>query len=320
MATLVEAYLERLGLPAACLADGPTLPLLETLVEAHLATLPFSNLSQHLAGGDAAPSLSPSRLQEKLLARRHGGNCFELNGLFALLLRDIGLETLLLQCRVWTGRERGNRGKPGYRRHPTHLLLLGNARFLVDVGFGEPPLGPLRYSVGEGSEQVTAEGMRSRMVQLGDGMVQLESWRDAGRDPWHVRASPSPATEAGWVPRLSWAEADVELFGAAAAPCLADFAAAQERCLAEGSTLRQKLVVCRLLREEKVTVAGTQLRITSPRFKRGGRVPTQRVAELGCTEGVRAALLEHYCIPREETSALQLDASVAAPGAWWRHL
>ena len=124
MATLVEAYLERLGLPAACLADGPTLPLLETLVEAHLATLPFSNLSQHLAGGDAAPSLSPSRLQEKLLARRHGGNCFELNGLFALLLRDIGLETLLLQCRVWTGRERGNRGKPGYRRHPTHLLLL----------------------------------------------------------------------------------------------------------------------------------------------------------------------------------------------------
>ena len=90
MATLVEAYLERLGLPAACLADGPTLPLLETLVEAHLATLPFSNLSQHLAGGDAAPSLSPSRLQEKLLARRHGGNCFELNGLFALLLRDIG--------------------------------------------------------------------------------------------------------------------------------------------------------------------------------------------------------------------------------------
>ena len=226
MATLVEAYLERLGLPAACLADGPTLPLLETLVEAHLATLPFSNLSQHLAGGDAAPSLSPSRLQEKLLARRHGGNCFELNGLFALLLRDIGLETLLLQCRVWTGRERGNRGKPGYRRHPTHLLLLvggvqgavqprrrrdaavaemqprcrrdtgchrplcragawlrcvcvasaqivdppcageGNARFLVDVGFGEPPLGPLRYSVGEGSEQVTAEGMRSRMVRL----------------------------------------------------------------------------------------------------------------------------------------------------------
>ena len=99
MATLVEAYLERLGLPAACLADGPTLPLLETLVEAHLATLPFSNLSQHLAGGDAAPSLSPSRLQEKLLARRHGGNCFELNGLFALLLRDIGLwlgDTLVL--------------------------------------------------------------------------------------------------------------------------------------------------------------------------------------------------------------------------------
>ena len=68
----------------------------------------------------------------------------------------------------------------------------GNARFLVDVGFGEPPLGPLRYSVGEGSEQVTAEGMCSRMVRLSRCGTQIPALERAPEGTWSAALAPPP--------------------------------------------------------------------------------------------------------------------------------
>jgi len=80
----VERYLERIG------HRGPIAPTLETLRQVHLAhlmTVPFENLS--VRRGEAIV-LEESRLFEKIVLRRRGGFCYELNGLFAALLRTLG--------------------------------------------------------------------------------------------------------------------------------------------------------------------------------------------------------------------------------------
>jgi N-hydroxyarylamine O-acetyltransferase len=70
---------------------GPLAPASETLRElhvAHLLTVPFENLSVHARQPIA---LDDNTLFEKIVKRRRGGFCYEANGLFAALLRALGL-------------------------------------------------------------------------------------------------------------------------------------------------------------------------------------------------------------------------------------
>jgi len=78
----IDAYLKRINYRGSL---DPTTQTLQQLQVAHLLTVPFENLSIHLAepiilDGDA--------LFEKIVVRRRGGFCYELNGLFAALLRE----------------------------------------------------------------------------------------------------------------------------------------------------------------------------------------------------------------------------------------
>jgi N-hydroxyarylamine O-acetyltransferase len=86
----VSAYLARI------LYDGPvapTLPVLQEIHLAHLRSVPFENLDSHLG---QPISLAVEDLFAKVVQRRRGGFCYELNGLFAALLREIGYEVTLL--------------------------------------------------------------------------------------------------------------------------------------------------------------------------------------------------------------------------------
>jgi N-hydroxyarylamine O-acetyltransferase len=82
----VVAYLDRIGVtaPAACDAAG-----LRMLHRAHQLTVPFENLSIHLA---EPISLDERDLADKIVRRRRGGFCYELNGAFALLLETLGAQ------------------------------------------------------------------------------------------------------------------------------------------------------------------------------------------------------------------------------------
>jgi N-hydroxyarylamine O-acetyltransferase len=126
------AYLERIGIP------GPVAPTLETLTElqaAHLVTVPFENLDIHL--GVPIVVAEPA-LYDKIVRRRRGGFCYELNGLFAALLRQLGYRVTLLAARVHGPRGLG----PPY----DHLALRVDLDepWLVDVGFGRFSRRPLR--------------------------------------------------------------------------------------------------------------------------------------------------------------------------------
>ncbi|MEV6976725.1 arylamine N-acetyltransferase [Kitasatospora sp. NPDC093806] len=129
----VAAYLARIG------ADRPARPgaaELARLQEAHLDAVPFENLSIHL---DEPVVLEPAALLEKIVSRRRGGFCYELNGAFAELLRALGYQVELLAARVFNGPQPG----PPFD-HLALRVLADDTAWLVDVGFGRFTRRPLR--------------------------------------------------------------------------------------------------------------------------------------------------------------------------------
>ena len=87
----------------------PGVELLRRLHRRHLHAVPFENLSIHL--GEDMP-LDESVLFDKIVTRRRGGYCYELNGLFAALLRALGYQVSLLAARVparMQGQEQGGK-------------------------------------------------------------------------------------------------------------------------------------------------------------------------------------------------------------------
>jgi N-hydroxyarylamine O-acetyltransferase len=127
-----DTYLARIGAPRPQRAD---LSALRELQLRHLHTVPFENLSIHL---DEGISLDPKALYHKIVDRRRGGFCYELNGLFGWLLTELGYEVTLLAARV--------HGASSYGPLFDHLALRVDLEqpWLVDVGFGRFSHYPLR--------------------------------------------------------------------------------------------------------------------------------------------------------------------------------
>src|SRR5437588_8928831 len=90
----IPTYLDRINYRGPLNADAETLRQLHV---AHLRSVPFENLSIQ---AHEIISLDDESLFEKIVARRRGGFCYELNGLFAALLRGIGFEVAMLSAEV----------------------------------------------------------------------------------------------------------------------------------------------------------------------------------------------------------------------------
>jgi N-hydroxyarylamine O-acetyltransferase len=166
--TDAAAYLARIG---ARVPETPDLPSLRELMRAHLATVPFENLSIHL-GEDIR--LTDDALLRKIVDRRRGGFCYELNGAFAWLLRDLGYRVTMLGARVYGG---GRLGPP--YDHMTLVVGLDEP-WLVDVGFGRFLAAPVRFGVAE-PQQDPAGTVTFEEVPGPDGYVDLAVLLDGER-------------------------------------------------------------------------------------------------------------------------------------------
>lgn len=118
-------YLDRIDFRGAIRADLATLRALHI---AHQHTVPFENLDVQLrqpVGLDAQASY------EKIVHRRRGGWCYELNSVMGWALMEIGFEVTRLCAAV-------HRGRLGDAQLGNHLCLLVrlDEPYLVDVGFG----------------------------------------------------------------------------------------------------------------------------------------------------------------------------------------
>jgi N-hydroxyarylamine O-acetyltransferase len=164
----VGAYLDRLGLARA---PAPSLMALRELHVAHLVRVPFENLDIH----ERCPIvLDVAALFTKVVTRRRGGFCYELNGLLAALLGALGYRVTMVSARVATGD--GELG-PEF----DHLALIVDVdagRWLCDVGFGDSFLEPL--ALGDGAPQASG----GHLYELGpEGDAVRLSRRAAGGAP-----------------------------------------------------------------------------------------------------------------------------------------
>ncbi|MCX5213797.1 arylamine N-acetyltransferase [Kitasatospora sp. NBC_00240] len=184
----VDAYLARIG---AERPERPDAAALRVLQRAHLGAVPFENLSIHL--GEPV-LLTEEALLAKVVDRRRGGFCYELNGAFAALLTALGYRVTLLGGRVFFGERLGS--------PMDHLALRVDLDepWLVDVGFGRFSHGPLRLDE-RGDQQDTAGVFRlsehgEDLDVLQDGSLQYRleprafALADFGPTCWWQTTSP----------------------------------------------------------------------------------------------------------------------------------
>lgn len=139
----VKKYFERMGLelPEQIVPDSA---LLRELQFAHCTHIPYENLD--IIRGIPL-SLDVDDLYKKIVEEGKGGFCFELNGLFAWLLRELGYGVTEYAARYL----RGEKEIP-MRRHRVMKVVALDGVWCCDVGIGEVcPRYPVRLI--EGVEQ-----------------------------------------------------------------------------------------------------------------------------------------------------------------------
>lgn len=176
-AASTAAYLARIGYRGGL---EPTPVTLRALHRAHLRAIPYENLDLHL--GRRLP-LDPEAAFDKLVTRRRGGWCYEMNGLFAWALETLGFEVRLLAGGVgWETLGRRARGN--------HLVLLVmlDRPYLADVGFGDGFLDPLPLVPGryrQGFLEFVLERREDRWVLHNHPAGSAPSF-DFGLEPWRL--------------------------------------------------------------------------------------------------------------------------------------
>lgn len=250
--TEATAYLSRIG---AAAPESPTPAALASLHRAHLLAVPFESLDISLG---RPIRLDRASLLAKVVGARRGGYCYELNGLFAMLLRSLGYAVDLVSARVATG-------AGGLTDEFDHVaLVVSGGRLeepvLADVGFGEGFIEPLPLRDGfERRERGHAVGLEAR-----DGTWVYRERRDGEdwRDRFVLTTTPHP---------------------------LADFAERNEwQQRSPDSHFTRARLASVLTPTGRVTLSGDRL-VTTTHGRR-------EEAELADEEAVRAALADHFGI------------------------
>jgi N-hydroxyarylamine O-acetyltransferase len=135
------AYWARIGYSGPL---EPTMEVLQAICRAHVQAVPFETLD----GPEGLyPALDLVTIQHKIVNRRSGGACLELNGLLAHYLIELGFQVDIFAAYVWLPRE------DRFTDNTDHLLLavsLDGERWLVDVGYSHlTQVEPIRFAVGE---------------------------------------------------------------------------------------------------------------------------------------------------------------------------
>ncbi len=134
----LNAYFARIGYQGTPSADIATVG---ELMRRQLFTVPFENLD--VQAGKIV-SLVPEEIVEKIVGRRRGGYCYEVNGLFGMALESLGIKYQFVAARPMIYPE---------RRPKTHVAIVASIegdRWLCELGFGSCGFkAPLRLDTDE---------------------------------------------------------------------------------------------------------------------------------------------------------------------------
>lgn len=216
---VVAAYLDRIG---AAEPAGLDAAALRDLHRAHQLAVPFENLSIHLS---EPISLDEADLADKIVRRRRGGFCYELNGSFACLLERLGARVGRVAARVY--------GADGRISPPfDHLALFvrlpdRTGPWLADVGFGDHSTYPL---VADARSEQTDPGGVFQLAETPDG--DLDVFRD-GQPQYRIE--PRERTLDDFVPTCWWQQTS------------------------PGSHFTQSVICSRLAEDGRISLSGNRL-------------------------------------------------------------
>jgi len=224
-------YLDRIGYRGAL---EPTAAVLASLHRAHLLSVPFENLDIPLGH---RIELDRASFYDKIVRRGRGGFCYELNGLFAWLLEQVGFRVTLLSGRVYEGE------RPGPEFDHMTLLVEMEERMIADVGFGDSFIEPLKLGPGE---------------QIQRGVTYRLSGSDAGRVVERRRAGDR------WEPQYAFTLTPRRL---------EEFAAmCHHQQTSPDSVFTRKSVCSLATRDGRITLADGRLIVTSGRDRQERQV------------------------------------------------
>src|SRR5690625_1702021 len=163
----VNNYLHRIEINQL---EKNKLEALKQLQLQHLLNIPFENLD---VIRKVPIKLNVRKFYEKIIQNHRGGYCYELNGLFHWLLKELNYECYLVAATVL-------RPEGSYvmdRSHVTQIVELEQL-YVVDVGFGDSTYQPIPLS-GEVKEDVSGK----YLVQKVDNQT-FELKKEEGTGKW----------------------------------------------------------------------------------------------------------------------------------------
>ena len=173
----LPSYLARINLPSP---PEPTLEGLKALHRAHLLAVPFENLEVQL-GRRVGTAIPP--IFEKIVGRRRGGWCYEMNGVFGWALSELGFRVTRLAGGVM-------RAAAGDGQVGNHLVLrvdLDEGPVFADVGFGSGPIEPFAIS----ERAFTSHGFPYSLARADGDFWRLTEHRGGGAFSYDVRTVPA---------------------------------------------------------------------------------------------------------------------------------
>lgn len=158
----IKSYHKRIGYTGSL---EPTYDTLIALQRAHLLTVPFENLDIYR---NIPIYIDPPAQFDKVVRKRRGGFCYELNSLFYQMLHAMGFETIMVSARTYSY-ERGVFG-PEYD-HMSILVHVQKILYLVDVGYGDFAMRPLELDFQIDQKDPDGSTYRMRTHDMNDMLV-----------------------------------------------------------------------------------------------------------------------------------------------------
>jgi N-hydroxyarylamine O-acetyltransferase len=134
----LQSYLDRIGCRGR---PEPTLDCLRAIHRAQALTVPYENLDVQLG---VPITTDIASIFDKVVTRRRGGWCYELNGLLGWALKEMGFEV----ARVAGGVMRSVRGDTAIGNHLVLLVEADGATWLCDLGLGDGLRDPIPAAAG----------------------------------------------------------------------------------------------------------------------------------------------------------------------------
>jgi N-hydroxyarylamine O-acetyltransferase len=187
----LAAYLDRIRFTGTVQPDFATLRALHL---AHQRVVPFENLDVQLR---RPLGIGVEAAYEKIVRRRRGGWCYEMNGVMGWALREIGFDV----TRISAGVMRDHPDDVDWGNHLCLLVRLDQP-YLVDVGFGGSLSEPI---------PLQAAAREDRPYRIALSRINGDHWRfteDTHDAPFTFDFHAAPADEALFARRCKYLQSD----------------------------------------------------------------------------------------------------------------